>query len=80
MGTGLRLKPTYQELIGIALDDKAYGVTFPDRSARQLREGFVLSQLDGEGARFYEEQQQQLEQQQTRQTLIRRVAADVGAP
>ena len=80
MGTGLRLKPTYQELIGIALDANAYGVKFPDRSAKQLREGFVLSQLDGEGARFYEAQQQQLEQQQTRELLLRRVAAETGTP
>jgi hypothetical protein len=38
----LRLKPTYQELIGIALDDNAYVLEFPDRSTKAVRR-FVLS-------------------------------------
>ena len=48
---GLRLKPTYDQLIGISKSDELYNVKFPNRDATFLRNGFVLSQLDGEGAR-----------------------------
>ena len=55
---GLRLKPKYEDLIGVAVSDKLYNIQFPNRDAKFLREGFVLSQLDGEGARKMEKQQE----------------------
>ena len=55
---GLRIKPKYEELIGVAVSDKIYSIKFPNRDAKFLREGFVLSQLDGEGARQMERQQE----------------------
>ena len=55
---GLRLKPKYEELIGVAVSDKLYNVKTPNRDAKFLREGFVLSQLDGEGMRAMERQQE----------------------
>ena len=55
---GLRIKPTYEQLIGIAVPDGLEQIKFPNRDAKVLREGFVMSQLDGEGARVMEEQQQ----------------------
>ena len=46
---GLRLKPTYEQLIGVAVSDGLGHIRFPNRSASFLRDGFVLSQLDCEG-------------------------------
>ena len=54
---GLKLKPTYEQLIGVAVSDGLEHIKSPNRDAQLLRNGFVLSQLDGEGARIMEEQQ-----------------------
>ena len=54
---GLRLKPAYEQLIGVAVSDDLEHVKFPNRNAQFLRNGFVLSQLDGEGIRIMEDQQ-----------------------
>ena len=51
---GLRLKPTYEQLIGVAASDGLGNIRFPNRDASFLRNGFVLSQLDGEGMRQME--------------------------
>ena len=56
---GLRLKPKYEDLIGVAVSDKLYNIKFPNRDATFLRNGFVLSQLDGEGMRQMQIQQEQ---------------------
>ena len=55
---GLRLKPTYEDLIGVAISSELYNIKFPNRDAQFLRNGSVLSQLDGEGARIMERQQE----------------------
>ena len=55
---GLRIKPTYEQLIGFAVSDGLEQIKFPNRNAQFLRNGFVLSRLDGEGARVMEDQQQ----------------------
>ena len=55
---GLRIKPRYEDLINVAVSDELYNVKFPNRDASFLRNGFVLSQLDGEGARIMERQQE----------------------
>ena len=49
---GLRLKPTYAQLIGVAASSGLEQIKFPNRNAQFLRNGFVLSQLDGEGMRI----------------------------
>ena len=54
---GLRLKPTYEQLIGVAASDGLDHIKFPNRNAQFLRNGFVLSQLDGEGMIIMEGQQ-----------------------
>ena len=53
----LRVKPKYEQLIGVALPDGLEQIKFPNRNAQFLRNGFVLSQLDGEGMRVMEDQQ-----------------------
>ena len=55
---GLRLKPTYEQLIGVSVPDDLGHIKFPNRNAAFLRNGFILSQLDGEGARTMERQQE----------------------
>ena len=47
---GLRLKPTYEDLIGVSVSDELYSTKFPNRDSSFLRNGFIPSQLDGEGA------------------------------
>ena len=56
---GLKLKPNYEDLIGVAVSDGSEHIKFPNRDAKFLREGFVLSQLDGEGMRVMQLQQEQ---------------------
>ena len=55
---GLRIKPTYEQLIGVAVSDDLGHIRFPNRNASFLRNGFILSQLDGEGMRQMERQQE----------------------
>ena len=55
---GLKLKPNYEDWINVAVSDKLYNVKFPNCDASFLRNGLVLSQLDGEGARIMERQQE----------------------
>ena len=55
---GLRIKPSYEYLIGVAVSDDLYNIKFPNRRASFLRNGFVLSQLDNEGMRQMEKQQE----------------------
>ena len=55
---GLKLKPNYEGLIYVAVSYKLYNIKFPNRDATFLRNGFVLSQLDGEGMRMLERQQE----------------------
>ena len=55
---GLKLKSNYEDLKNVAVSGKLYNVKFPNRDATFLRNGFVLSQLDGEGMRTMERQQE----------------------
>ena len=56
---GLRVKPKHDELIGAAYSDGLENVKTPNRDAKLLRDGFILSQLDGEGMRQMQIQQEQ---------------------
>ena len=51
---GLRVRPQYEDLINVAVSDELYSIKFPNRDAKFLREGHVMSQLDGEGSRIME--------------------------
>ena len=48
---GLKVKPTYEDLIGVAKSDGLGSIKSPNRKAKFLRDGFILSQPDGEGMR-----------------------------
>ena len=54
---GLRVKPSYGQLINVAIPDGLEQIKFPNRDATFLRNGFVLSQLDGDGMRVMEDHQ-----------------------
>ncbi len=76
---GLRLKPKYEDLIGVAVSDKLYNIKFPNRDATFLRNGFVLSQLDGEGMRQMQIQQEQASKEAFKECLLKQIAVNTGA-
>ena len=55
---GPRIRPKYEDLIGVADSDGLEHIKFPNRNASFMRNGCVLSQLDWEGMRAMEMQQQ----------------------
>ena len=67
---GLIIKPTYEQLIGVAVSDDLGHIRFPNRSAPFLRNGFILSQLDGEGMRQIERQQEIASKGQYKEHLL----------
>ena len=56
---GLKVKPNYEGLTNVAVSVGLYNTKSPNRDAKFLREGFVLSQLDGEGMRVMQLQQEE---------------------
>ena len=76
---GLRLKPTYEQLIGVAVSDGLENVKFPNRNATFLRNGFILSQLDGEGARIMEDQQKRHIKEVYMDSALRSLASEHGS-
>ena len=76
---GLRLKPTYEDLIGVAVSDKLYNINFPNRIASFLRNGFILSQVDGEGMRAMEMQQEMSSKEAYKEHIFKQMAKNTGA-
>ena len=76
---GLRLKPTYEQLIGVAVSDELRNIKFPNRDAKFLRDGFALSQLDGEGMRIMEQQQEMAAKEAFKESLLKQIARNTGA-
>ena len=70
---GLRVKPSYEQLINVAVSDGLEQIKFPNRDASFLRNGFVLSQLDGEGARIMEKQQEMASKQAFKESLLKEI-------
>ena len=68
---GLKLKPNYGDLINVAVSDKLYNIKFPNRDASFLRNGYVMSQLDGEGMRTMERQQEMASKEAYREHLLK---------
>ena len=76
---GLRVRPSYEQLINVAVNDKLENIKFPNRSAKFLREGFVLSQLDGEGMTQMERQQEMASKESYTEHLLKYIAKNTGA-
>ena len=71
---GLKVHRQYEDLIGVAVSDKLYNIKFPNRNATFLRNGFVLSQLDGEGMRQMEKQQELASKESYKEHLLKEIA------
>ena len=76
---GLRVKPKYEDLIGVAVSDELRNIKFPNRDASFLRNGFILSQLDGEGQRAMERQQEMASKEAYKEHLLKEIAKNTGA-
>ena len=76
---GLRVKPSYEQLINVAVSDDLQNIKFPNRDASFLRNGFVLSQLDGEGMRQMEQQQEMASKQAYKEHLLKEIAVNTGS-
>ena len=76
---GLRVRPTYEDLIGVAKSDGLEQTQFPNRDATFLRNGFILSQLDGEGTRQMQLQQEQASKQAFKEHLLKQIAMNTGS-
>ena len=76
---GLRVKPNYESLINVAVSDKLYNIKFPNRDAKFLRNGFVLSQLDNAGMMEMEKQQEMASKQAFKESLLKQIAINTGA-
>ena len=76
---GLRLRPTYEDLIGVAVSDQLFNIKFPNRDASFLRNGFALSQLDGEGQRAMEKQQEMASKEAFKESLLKEIAINTGS-
>ena len=74
------MKPTYEDLINVAVSNELQIGKFPNRDAKFLREGSVLSQLDGEGMRQMEKQQGQASKEAyNKKHLLKEIAKNTGA-
>ena len=76
---GLRVKPSYEQLINVAVSDGLENIKFPNRDASFLRNGYVLSQLDGEGARIMEHQQEMASKESYKEHLLKEIAKNTGS-
>ena len=56
MSAGLRVKPTYEQVIEYIEDDPDK-IKYPNRSAKFIRNTFELSKLDGMGQAILEQQE-----------------------
>ena len=75
---GLRVKPSYDQLIGVAVSDELQNIKFPNRDSTFLRNGFVMSQLDNEGMR-QREKQEIASKQAFKESLLKDIAINTGA-
>ena len=76
---GLRVKQTYGDLIGVAVSGGLGNIKLPNRDAKFLRGGFIMSQLDNEGKRQMEKQQEMASKQAFKESLLKYIAINTGA-
>ena len=55
----------------MAVSDKLYNIKFLHRESTFLRNGFVLSQLDGEGMRQMEKQQEMASKESYKEHVLK---------
>ena len=74
MTDGLKRRQTYEEVIDYIENDKDK-IKYPDRTAKQLRNTFELSQLDGVGMQIMEQQQFREMKEREKEHLLRQIAS-----
>ena len=75
---GLRVRPQYEDLINVAKSD-GLEIKSPNGNAKFLREGFSLSQLDGEGSRQMQLQQEQAMKEAFNKNMLKQIAINTGS-
>ena len=73
MSSGLRRKPTYEEVISYIEKDPDK-IKYPNRAAKFLRSTFQLSQIDGMGQALLEQQQVEEVKERLKDYQIRQLA------
>ena len=76
---GLTVKPSYEQLVGVASSDGLGQIKFPNRDAKFIRDGVSLSQLDGEGMGQMQLQQEQASKQAFNEHLLQHIAISTGS-
>ena len=77
MTDGLKRRQTYEEVIGYIENDKDE-IKYPDRTAKELKNTFELSQLDGVGMRIMEQQQFKEAKEREKEDLFKKMASNTG--
>ena len=67
---GLKVTPTYEDLVGVAKPGGSEHIRFPNRDAEFLREGLISSHLDGEGMRQMQLQQEEASRHAFKESLL----------
>jgi len=73
----LKRRQTYEEVIGYIENDKDQS-KYPDRTAKQLRNTFEFSQLDGVGMQLMDQQQFREMKEREKENLLRQIASTTG--
>ena len=73
MSSGLRRKPTYEEVIDYIENDPDK-IKYPNRAAKFMRSTFQLSQLDGAGQALLEQQQVEETKERLKNHQITRIS------
>ena len=76
---GLRVRRQYEALINVAVPYGLGIINFPNRNASFLRNGFIMSQLDGEGMGTIERQQEMASKGAYKEHLLKQIATNTGA-
>ena len=76
---GSKFKPNYEGLINAVVSDKLYNTKFTNRDASFLRNGYAMSQLDGEGMMTMEGQQEIASKEAYNEHLLKEIAKNTGA-
>ena len=71
-----KVRRQYEDLIGVAFSDGLEHIELINRGAKFLRDGFVMSQLDGEGTRIMGDQQKRHNKQVCMDSALRSLASD----
>ena len=71
---GLRVRPQYEDLINVAISDELSNIKFSNRDVHIFKKVYILNQLDGEGQRAMEKQQEMASKQTFKESLLKQIA------